>query len=209
MKKLFKIINVEFKKNKSLLTFVSILLIIGLITGSLFITILNENDKKLVLETITKYFNQIKLEQVDFVYILRTSFISNVIYILFIWLLGISILGIILILFFIFIKSFILGFSISSIIYKYNFKGILLSISYIFPHHIINTIIICFISIYALKVSLSLIQVILTKKQINFKIIMRKYLGVLLISIIFIIISSLIETFITPYFIKLILYFIK
>ncbi|MBQ7140574.1 MAG: stage II sporulation protein M [Bacilli bacterium] len=209
MRKLFKIINVEFKKHKKLLIFVTILLTIGLITGSLFITILNDSDKKLVLETITNYFNQIKLNKVDFLYCLRTSLISNLIYILFIWLLGISIIGIPLILFLIFIKSFILGFSIGSIICKYGFSGILLSLSYTFPHHIINIIIVSFIGLYALKVSLSLFQLIFSKKQINFKIIIRKYFGVLIITIILAIMSSLIETFITPYFINLFSFLIK
>lgn len=209
MRKLFKIINVEFKKHKKLLIFVTILLTIGLITGSLFITILNDSDKKLVLETITNYFNQIKLNKVDFLYSLRTSLISNLIYILFIWLLGISIIGIPLILFLIFIKSFILGFSIGSIICKYGFSGILLSLSYSFPHHIINIIIVSFIGLYALKVSLSLFQLIFSKKQINFKIIIRKYFGVLIITIILATMSSLIETFITPYFINLFSFLIK
>lgn len=209
MKKLFKIINAEFKKHKKLLVFVTILLTVGLITGSLFVTILSKSDKKLVLETITNYFNQIKLDKIDFLYSLRTSLISNLIYILFIWLLGISILGIPIILFLIFIKSFILGFSVGSIICTYGLKGILLSLSYVFPHHIINLIVISFIGLYALKVSLSLLQLILTKKQINFKVIIRKYFGVLLITIILITFSSLIETFITPYFINIFSFLIK
>ena len=209
MKKLFKIINAEFKKHKKLLVFVTILLTVGLITGSLFVTILSKSDKKLVLETITNYFNQIKLDKIDFLYSLRTSLISNLIYILFIWLLGISILGIPIILFLIFIKSFILGFSVGSIICTYGLKGILLSLSYVFPHHILNLIVISFIGLYALKVSLSLLQLILTKKQINFKVIIRKYFGVLLITIILITFSSLIETFITPYFINIFSFLIK
>ena len=203
MGKIFKLINAEFKKNKKMFTFIAILLALGFISGSLFITILSDSDKKMVLDTITNYFNQVKTNKIDFLYIFRTSSISNLLYIFFIWILGISIIGIPVIIVLIFIKSFILGFSISSIITQYKFKGTLLSLSYIFPHHILNIITICFVSMYALSVSMSLIKLITTKKQINFKIIMRRYIGVFIIAIILSLLSSIIETFITPYFIKL------
>ena len=209
MKKIFKIVNEEFKKNKKTLIFIVTLLLIGLICGSLFITILNSSDKKLVLDTITNYFNQIKATKIDYIYSFGTSIISNLLFIFFIWLLGISIIGIPIILFLIFIKSFILGFSISSIICKYKLSGTLLSLSYTFPHHILNIIILCFVGMYSIKVSFSLIKLITSKKQINLKIIIRKYIGVLLISIILSFVSSVIETFLTPHFIKLFSFLIK
>lgn len=209
MVKMFKIVNEEFKKNKKTLVFIAILLLIGLICGSLFITIINQNDKKLVLETISNYFNKVKTTKVDYLYSFGTSITSNLLYILFIWILGISIIGLPIILFLIFIKSFILGFSIGSIICKYKVSGSLLALSYTFPHHIINIITICFVSMYALKVSLSLVKLITSKKQINLKIIMRKYIGVLIIAILLSIISSVFESFVTPNFIKLLSFLIK
>ena len=209
MKKIFKLINTEFKRNKKLYVFVTILLIIGFITGSFFITILSSEDKKLVGETISNFFNQIKNNNVDIIYTLRTSLSTNLIYIIFIWLLGISIIGIPIIVFLIFIKSFILGFSISSIIFKYKLSGTLLSLGYTFPHQILNLLIISFIGLYALKVSISLIKLILSKKQINFKLIIKKYFAVLIICVILTLISTAFETFVCPYFIKMLSFLIK
>ena len=108
MRKIFKIINGEFKKNKKILVFIAILLTIGLISGSLFITIINSSDKKLVLETISNYFNKVKTTEIDYLYSLGTSITSNLLYVLFIWLLAISVIGLPIILFLLFIKSFIL-----------------------------------------------------------------------------------------------------
>lgn len=209
MKKIFKLINEEFKKNKKLFVFVSILLIIGFIAGTLFITILSTEDKKIVSETISNYFNQIKNNNIDLEYTLRTSLTTNLIYLVFMWLLGISIIGIPIIIFLIFIKSFILGFSISSIIFKYKLGGTLLSFSYIFPHQILNLVVISFIGLYALKVSLSLIKLIISKKQINFKLIIKKYFAVLIICVIISIVSTLFESFLCPYLIKLFSFLIK
>ncbi len=209
MKKIFKLINAEFKRNKKLYVFVSILLIVGFITGSLFITILSSEDKKLVGETISNFFLQIKNNNVDIIYTLRTSLTTNLIYIIFVWLLGISVIGIPIIIFLIFIKSFILGFSIVSIIFKYKLSGTLISLAYIFPHQILNLLVISFIGLYALKVSISLIKLILSKKQINFKLIMKKYFAVLIICVILSIISTMLETFLCPNFIKLLAFLIK
>ena len=209
MKKLFKLINAEFKKNKKYFIFITILLIIGFIAGSFFITILSSDDKKLVGETISSFFMQIKNNRIDSIYSLRTSLSTNLLYIIFIWLLGVSIIGIPIIIFLVFIKSFVLGFSISGIIFKYKLKGTLLSLTYIFPHQIINLVMISFIGLYALKVSVSLIKLIVSKKQINFKNIMRKYLGVLIICTILAIISSIFEAFLSPYTIKLFSFLIK
>ena len=209
MKKIFKMINGEFKKNKKLYIFVLTLLILGFISGTLFITILSSEDKKIVGETISNFFIQIKNNNIDFIYAIRTSLTTNLLYIIFVWLLGISIIGIPLIIFLIFIKSFILGFSISSIIFKYKLGGTLLSLSYIFPHQLLNLVVISFIGLYALKVSISLLCLILTRKHINFKLIIKKYFVVLVLCVILSIISTSFETFVCPYFIKLFSFLIK
>ena len=193
MRKIFKIINGEFKKNKKILVFIAILLTIGLISGSLFITIINSSDKKLVLETISNYFNKVKTTEIDYLYSLGTSITSNLLYVLFIWLLGISVIGL----------------SISSIICEYKLGGAALSLSYVFPHHILNIITLAFVTMYALKVSLSLVKLITSKNQINLKLIIRRYIGVLIITVLLCVISSLIEAFVTPHFIKLFSFLIK
>ena len=208
MKNLFKIINAEFKKNKKIFIFTSILLLIGFISGTFFITILSSEDKKIVGETISNYFLQIKSNRVDIIYTLRTSLTTNLLYIIFIFLLGISLIGLPIVIFLIFVKSFILGFSISSIIFKYKISGTLLSLGYIFPHHIINLIIISFLGVYSIKVSIYLLKLIISKKQINFKVIIKKYFGVLIICFILSIISSLLETFISPNIIKMLSFLI-
>ena len=62
---------------------------------------------------------------------------------------------------------------------------------------------------YALKVSLSLVKLITSKNQINLKLIIRRYIGVLIITVLLCVISSLIETFVMPHFIKLFSFLIK
>jgi stage II sporulation protein M len=209
MNKLWQKIKYEVIKDKKIYLFLFIILIIGIITGSLFINILNTEDKTLVINEITNFFKQIKSNDINYTIALKNSFSSNLLYIILIWLLGISIIGIPIIVFIVFIKGFIIGFSVSSIILQYKFWGILGAITYIFPHVIINTLIILLLSCYALYFSFYLFWAIIKKRNINFKDIINKYSYLMLISIILIIITSLIEVFVSPYIIKLFLTFIK
>ena len=126
------------KDNKKSIIFLFILSAIALATGSIFAFMLNENDKKLVTDSISNFFNNINT--LNSLETLRYASFNQALYIILIWLLGFSIIGIPIILFSFFLKIFTLGFSICNIIIMYNIKGILFSFLYIFPHHILNII---------------------------------------------------------------------
>ena len=95
-------------KAKNIYLFLLLIFIIGVIFGSLFITIINDTDKNTVLNQITNFFNEMKSNKIDYLDIFKNSVISNLIYITFIWFLGISIIGIPIIIIMLFILSFIL-----------------------------------------------------------------------------------------------------
>ena len=128
---------------------------------------------------------------------------------LLIWLLGISIIGFILILLFLFIKAFSLGFSIASIIINFNFKGVLIALAYVVPHHVINMMIYLLISSYALVLSYKLISSFSKKKNFDFKNIFNRYLFILLFSIIILFISVLYEVYLAPQIINFIVTFLN
>ena len=77
------------------------------------------------------------------------------------------------------------------------------TIIFLIPHILIYTLL-TILTIYAVKVSIYFIYSIFHKLDINSKVIMNQYFKILIFSIIGIIIYSLMETFVTPYFIKLI-----
>ena len=98
---------------------------------------------------------------------------------------------------------FIIGFSISSFILTYKIKGCLYAFLYIVPHNIINLIIYTILIYFTINFSLTLIYAIFKKKNINFKIIMNKYVNILFLSLGLILITSIYETFVVPNLIKL------
>lgn len=201
----------QIKKDKLLLQkrkylFLLIIMLIGFISGILFLFFISREDTSLLSKELNSFFNNIKNNELNFTNTLINSISSNMLSLVIIWLLGISIIGIPFILFFLFFKSFVLGFSIISILSNYGFKGILLSISYIFPHQLIYLIIWLLLTYYAFSFSIKLVKILFFKKNINIREYFLRYLKIAGISLVTLIICSLFETYITPHFINLFIF---
>lgn len=209
MKKVTDKFKITIKHNKKVIFFLGIIAVIAIIFGSLFSVMLNESDKNLTLEYINNFFENIKNNNLNYILALKNGSISSLGFILIVWLLGVSIIGMPIVLFMYFSKFFVIGFSISSIIKGYGLKGCLLSFAYIFPHHIIYVIAYTILTVYSIKMSIKLISTIIKKDKIDFKPIINKYLLVLLLSVIIAALVLLFEVFITPKFINLILLLVK
>ena len=194
MDKLKKII----KYDKKIMTFLNVIAIVGIIAGSIFMIVLSKNDKETVLNSIKDFFDKLINNKFNFVGTLKNTLISNFLFSFIIWVIGISVVGVLIVIFIIFYKSFTLGFTISSIIYTYSIKGTFLAFIYVFPHLVINLLILLYLSSYSIKLSIILIKSILKKDNLNFKAFINNYSKVFLISIIFLIVTSLYESFIAP-----------
>jgi len=190
--------------NKAFNIFMASILILGIISGTIFLIMLSSQDKNNVIKKITLFISNINKDSVNNGLAIKNSLIINYTYILLIWLLGLSIIGLIVNIFIVYIKGFITGFSISAIILTYKYKSIPFILLYIFPHQVINILLIITISIYSIIFSKNLMQTIINKKNTN-KNIFKKYIVILLISIIFSFLSSMSEVYIFPKILKLII----
>lgn len=199
----------KVKFNKKIILFLMILTVIALISGSIFLTILNEEDFKLVSNHLNGFLDTIKNNKMNYLLVLKNNLIPNIIYVFLIWFLGISIIGIPIIIFIYFFKVFILGFSVASIMATYSFKGILFSLIYIFPGQIFTMIGFLILSIFALNFSFKILNGIFFKKVINFKFIITKYLIILGLCLGIIVLFGLYDTYLMPNIIKLIINFIR
>ncbi len=198
------------EKLKKKYLFLIIIVIIGIIIGVLFSNILSNEDNKLVTNKITSYFNNLKGDiPINYFKNLCYSLKNNVLCLIIIWLLGLSVIGLLFNNFILFFKSFILGFSIGSIINIYLYSGLVLSFVYIFPALLLNIIVFLIMTYYANDFSLKLFNLIFRKDNAHFPILIKRYSKILLTLTIVLIISSLIETFITPFAIKLFSFLIK
>lgn len=179
--------------------------IIGIITGSIFIMVINTNDKSLVVEHITKFFSNVNSSNYSYLDSLKNMLSLNYFYVIVIWVLGLSILGILVNIFLTYLKGFIIGFTISSLIITYGFKSILAVILYIIPHTLINSLVIIVLTIYSITFSRYLLIQIFQKKDMKTKNFMKKYLIILLISVALTLVSSISEVYLFPFLLKLII----
>ena len=189
--------------NKKLNLFVIFIVVLGIISGSLFLMVLNENDKSEVINEISTFMTNINTNNINNLNSFKNSLIEGMILIILSWILGKSIIGVIFNIFFIYMKSFTIGFSISSFILVYKYKGILSSLIYVIPSQLINILIILILGVYTLLFSKYLFKMIFLKdKTVNLGKFFKKYVLVFGICIILCLVSSLCEAYLLPSLLK-------
>ncbi len=194
----------EIKKNKYKYMFLITIILIGFIMGIIFSNILSYNDHQQISEVLKKYFLGIKNNQdINYLNNFINNFSVNYLYMLAIWIFGLSIIGIILNPFILYLKSFIIGLSVGVIISVYGFIGIIGVILYIFPHVLINLIVYLLLSFYGIKLSINLFKALFLKKNFNSSEFMHKYLVILGLSALILLITTLYETFLADFVMKL------
>ena len=204
MKKYMDKLKSNIRINKKLFVFLVVIVAVGVASGSIFVTLLNDSDKALVSNYLKNFLENLNNNSLNY----NSTLINTIVFTLglafLIWILGISVIGFILILLLLFIKSFSLGFSIASIIINFNFKGILIAGVYVIPHHIINLMIYLLISSYALILSYRLINSFTKKKNFDFKGIFNRYIFILFFSLIILLFSVFYEVYFAPRLIDII-----
>lgn len=209
MKKVITKFKNKVKLDKNLSIFLIILLIIGLIAGSIFSSILNTSDKILVNEHLNSFLTNIEQNKINTLETFKNNFFQDLFNSILIWLLGISVIGLPIIIIIYFSSSFILGFTIGSIITTFKLKGCLFAFIYVFPFEIINLLVFMLLVMYSMTFSFKMIYSVLKKKTIDFKIMINKYLIILFITIIINLVTAIYNSYFLPIIIKSLIKFIR
>ncbi len=184
--------------NKKVVYFLVGLAIIGIALGTFYTILLQDADKTLIREYMNEFIINIKQHKIgSFRSYIQTTF-QTFLFLGGIWLLGISVIGVPIMLFLYFSKMFVIGFSISNFILNWKMKGCLLSFLYYFPHGVITICIYIVLLNYAITLSLKLVDCFVEKKSIDFKYILYKYLWVFLICVVGCLLMNAYEAFILP-----------
>ena len=93
--------------NKKILLSLGIFFVIAIVMGTLFLTILSKSDQNIVINYMNDYMSNISNNKIIYSETIRNSLISNLGYVILIWLLGISVIGLPIILFMFFSKILI------------------------------------------------------------------------------------------------------
>lgn len=182
------------------------ILFLGVVSGAIFANVIDLNDKKLVLDKIQLFITNIDNQTINSIQAFKNSIITNLSYSLIIWILGMTIIGVIINIFILYLKGFIFGFSLSAFILTYSYKGIILSILYTIFGQLLNLLVLIILTIYSIMFTTNLLkQIIKTKQNLNLPKYFKNYSLIFLITIIISFISSISEAFLFPTLINLII----
>ena len=146
--------------NKKVFIFISIILLIGIISGILFLIFLNEASKELIFLNINEYIQNLNNYKINNIFI-DTIILSSLL------ILSIFIIGIPLSIFFIFFNGFSIGFIISSLSSIFGFKGLIYSIIHIIINKFVFLFFLYFLFLAMYKIVLLLIKYWVHKEKIN------------------------------------------
>lgn len=194
MRKKIKILKEYFRVNKKVFLFFEILLLIGIISGSIFSLTLSETDSNLVSEYLNNLVTSISNN--SYKNILSTTILSNSFIVIVIFLLGFNIIGILFNLLILFYKSFTIGFCLSSFIINFKTKGILYSFLYVFPHQAFFMVLLTVLISYSINISLGLLKLLL--KRDDSKVNTLKYFKLFILTFILTLLISFYEAIIVP-----------
>ena len=199
MKEMYNNYKNDLSKKNNLVILVLVIFVIGIIFGSIYITILTTAQKENISSYTSSFFNGIsKINFTDKIDIFKNSLYSNLFYTIIMWVLGLSVIGIPIVFIMVFFKSFVLSFSISSIFAKYGIKGIFKAFIYLIPSNIIFCIFALILASYSILISSKIFKSAFKKETINFKLFMGRYSFMLVIGILISILCALYEGFIEP-----------
>ena len=186
---------IDFMKKRKLFSILLFVFLISFILGCFFIFFISDDNKVIVKDGIELYFNG--LSNLNYTENFIVGLINNIGIALIIWLLCISIFGCFIIFIIYFIKSFVVSFSFSSIIYVFGFKGIILSIIYSFSYFI-NLGILFILSYYGVSFSILLFKYFFKNKDYNRIIIVKRYFKVLIFCCLGIVLNLIIDSYLIP-----------
>ena len=186
---------------KNLFIFLISFSIITIIIGIIFYFLLSAKDKETVGLSITNYFT-IK-DNYDYITLLKENILDNTYDTFLIWILGISVIGVVASIFIYFCELFSIGFTIAGIVNTYNLKGTIGVLCYLIPTKICYIVVLFLLTFFAIKISYKLIKLCFTKEEINIKLEISKYFKVLLFSFVAMIAISMLTVFVDPLLIKL------
>ncbi|WP_416324847.1 stage II sporulation protein M [[Eubacterium] hominis] len=174
-----------FRKYRNVYLFIAILLVAGFAAGLYFSKTIDINDMK----NFTSYLNSMSDNATSF----SGQFLSGILFILFVFFLGTSIIGIPFISFIVFTKGMQIGFSCALFVYTYQLKGIAGIILTLFPQVLVDCLATFLISASAIQLSMYLIISCSNKERLDFRKLADSILNDLIICFLIVIVEAYIK----------------
>ncbi|MBO8176679.1 stage II sporulation protein M [Aeribacillus pallidus] len=195
----------HMNEHAAIYVFVMILFFMGILFGAIVVNSLSFSQKEDLFYYLNEFFGQVSDGKVaaseD---LFRLSFLHNAKYLGLMWMLGISIIGLPIILILLFLKGLVVGFSVGFLVHQMGWKGFMLSFATVLPQNLFIIPLFIFMSAVAVGFSLQLIKKIVQRPSysISFFPLFVKYVFCLIIAFVGITLASSIEAYLSPALMK-------
>jgi stage II sporulation protein M len=191
---------IHFREHSSIYLFVIVLFFMGVIFGAIVVNSLSFTQKEDLFYYLSQFFGQVSTEEVassnD---LFKQSLLHNAKYIGLIWLLGISIIGLPVILIMLFIKGMVVGFTVGFLVNQMGWDGFLLSFVSILPQNLLIIPVFIIAATLAVAFSLKMIQKQFMKRMGDPMLpLFGRYVATFALALIFITAAAGVEAFISP-----------
>lgn len=188
----------HLREHITIYTFMVILFITGIIFGAIIVNSMNFIQKQDLFFHLEQFFGQIATQKImSHSDIFKQSFFYHLKYLLFLFILGISIIGLPLIWILLFLKGLVIGFTVGFIVNQLGMNGLLLAALSVAPQNLLIIPIYIGASSLAMIFSLILLEKLFAKR-ISQSIVhpLGKYMTSYALLIVATVIAALLEAFV-------------
>lgn len=196
-----RMIGFHLKTHLSIYIFTIILMLIGIFFGAIVVNSLGLDQKNDLLLYLNRFFGQVSNQFGSASDLFTQSFTHYIKYIGLIWVLGLSVIGLPIILILLFLKGIVIGFTVGFLVNQMAFKGFLLAFVSVFPQNILLVPAFIIIGVASISFSLRLIKMQFTKPE-PFLPLFSKYVLFMAGMVVILLISSTIEAYLSPLLMK-------
>ena len=175
-----------------------LLFVVGFVFGIVFFIFGSKNNT-------FNYYNDLENGNINYFISLFKTLLFNYKYAFVIWICGLLFVLSFFIPLIVTFRGVCLGFLVSTTIYIFKIKGLIISLIILFPCTIINELLYLFLSYYAINNAIKIYNAIKKDKMINIRLFFKNYYLKFIVFLFVLLVSSLFEVYITSNIIKFML----
>lgn len=202
--KIKQTMNQHLETNISIYTFTIVLFLMGIIFGAIVVNSLPYNVKQDLFVYLSRFFGELSSGKIAVPSAMFHESASHYLqYVGFMWLLGISIVGLPIIFILLFLKGIVVGFTVGFLVNQMGFHGFLVSLTSVFPQNLIVIPTFIIVSTAAVGFSFKMIRQLLIKtKKDPLMPEFVKYTSIMFAIVLVLLIVSAYEAYLSPLLIK-------
>ncbi|RJX23648.1 MAG: stage II sporulation protein M [Dethiobacter sp.] len=196
------------RENLGIYTVVIIFFGAGIISGSVLLRFLKESQLAELNTAVSYFMEGLKNESYNMLQpldLLKVSLQKNILFHFMLWALGFLWIGFPFILVVLALKGFALGFTVAFIVYRSALKGLIFCLAAVLPHNLLLLPAYLVAAATALTLSLLKLKERLGKKRTDRNHYYRGYCYLMLLLLVIILMGGLVEAYITPVFMRLVI----